>query len=474
MAPEAAVSIVILRVGNHLTMYRLILFCWLTLPALATYGQATLSLEESLAWALKNHPVAEIARAVELQGPAALLRAQGAFDPKIAGAYDRKQFLGTEYFDFGKAEIEWQSPYAVKFFGGYEFARGVYLNDERFVPVGGQPYLGLKLPLLQGLVTDAARIDRQRGDVAVERQRALAEVIRNELRYDLAHRYAEWLFTERALQINIDTEVLLETYLRDTRSLFEQGDKPAVDTLEAFIYLGTQRLATRQARVDAQVAKLAFSEMYWPLEEEDLPESLNDAVLNLPVLNDWEATQPELRELQLLVTDYQLQQRLKREKLKPKLEGSYYLLGDGARFPAGSASDEVGGFFDRAYKIGFSASYPLLNRKARGDLQLGQLKIVEGENKLADKRQALQQKAVAYRGALQNYREQLTQAIDLTGQNRRLLEAERELFRLGESTQFLLNIRQQNLQKAMLVSEKLRFSRNKAAITWRYLVANWQ
>lgn len=425
-----------------------------------------------MAWALKNHPVAEMAAAIESQGPAALLRSKGAFDPKIVASYELKELKGTEYWNYGNAGIEWQSPYAFKVSAGYDWSGGEFLTDELFISnPNGQSYLGIKLPLLQGLITDAARIGRLRGDVAVEQQRAIAEIVRNELRIDVAHRYAEWLFAERTLTINEETEVLIETYLRDTRTLFEQGDKPAVDTLEAFIYLGTQRLATQQARVDAQIAKLAFSEMYWPLKEEDQPVALNQSVLELPMVPDWEAAQPELRDLQLLVTDYQLEQQLKQEKLKPILDANYYILGDGLNIPI--PQDQFGSVFTRGFKAGVTASYPIFNRKARGDVELGRLKIVEAEAKLSDKRQSLQQKAAAYENALLAYQRQFAEATRLAEQNRELLEAELELFRLGESTQFLLNTRQQNLQKAMLVAEKLRFSRNKAALTWRYLVAVW-
>lgn len=451
---------------------RFLFFCLLlVMCSTSLSAQRTRSLEEALAWALTNHPVAKMATAVEDRGAAVLLQSQGAFDPKIAGAYDRKQYLGTEYFDFGSAGIEWQSPYAIKVSGGYEFATGVFLNDERTVPSGGQVYLAVKLPLLQGLITDAARIDRRRGDVAVERQRALADVIRNELRYDLALRYAEWRFADRALTINEETEALLAEYLANTRELFRQGDKPAVDTLEASVYLGTQKLATEQARVDARLAALALSELYWPLEPGDRPEEVPTDLAALPQPANWSATQPELRELQLAVSDYQLQQRLKREKLKPKLDVSYYLLGNGLELPAGG--DEFGGFFNRAYKVGASASYPIFNRKARGGVEEGRLKIVEGEAKLAGKQQAMKTKAAAYREALAVYVGQLDRADVLVTQSERLLAAESELFRLGESTQFLLNVRQQNLQKARLVRQKLVYSRDKSAITWRWVTAVW-
>lgn len=450
---------------------RALVFLMLTVAPQILPAQRVLTLSETLDWALTNHPVAEMAAAVEARGPAMLLQARGAFDPKIAGSYDRKQYLGTEYFDYGNAGVEWQSPYAVKVMAGYDFSDGVYLNNERFISSGGQSYLAIKLPLLQGLITDAARIDRRRGDIAVDRQRALANVIRNELRYDVAARYAEWRFAEESLRINQETEDLLLVYLRDTRELFRQGDKPAVDTLEASVYLGTQRLATRQARVDAQLAKIAFSELYWPLDESHDPASFTAELLLLPEATDWPAAQPELRELQLAVSDYQLQQRLKREKLKPKLDVSYYLLGNGLELPA--AGSEFGGPFDRAYKVGATASYPIFNRKARGGVEEGRLKIVEGEAKLAGKRRALDVKADGYRQAVTAYLGQLDQADVLVGQSEALLRAERTLFDLGESTQFLLNVRQQNLQKARLVREKLIFSRDKAVAGWRWTTGVW-
>lgn len=450
--------------------YGLLLFflCW----GLILSAQEVLTVEEVLDWALENHPVAGMAEAVERQGAAALLRAKGAFDPKVFGAYDRKEYLGTEYYNYGDAGVEWQSPYAVKVAAGFQWASGTYLSDDLFISQDIQSYIGLKLPLLQGLLTDAARIDRQRGDLAVDRQKAVAEIIRNELRYDITVLYAEWLFAERTLRINRATEDLLETYLRDTRELFRQGDKPAVDTLEATIYLGTQRLATQQAAVDARLARLALSEVYWPMENELQPFTFSGSLLQLPATNNWAANHPELRDLQLTISDYQLEQRLKREKLKPKLDVNYYLLGNGFELPA--AGDQYGGLLDRAFKIGATATYPILNRKARGDVQLGKLKILEGEAKLADKQQALGYKAQAYSDAVTAYTSQLAQADILTEQAERLLTAERDLFRLGESTQFLLNARQQALQKALLVAEKLRFSRNKAVMTYRYLVANWQ
>lgn len=433
---------------------------------------AVLTLEEALDWALNNHPVGQIADAIELQGPAQLMAARGAFDPKIRGEWDRKEFLGKNYFDFGDVGVEWQSPYAFKVMGGHYWSDGIFLNDERTLPAAGQTYLGIKLPIIQGLVIDEARTRVQRGDIAVERQRALASVVRNELRYDVSIRYAEWLYAERALNILLQTTDLLERYLRDTRGLYRLGDKPAVDTLEASVYLNQQRLEVQQAEVDLQIAKLSFAELYWPLEPGTEPTVPSIDILTLPEPGDWLSNQPEILELQLSLADLQLEQRLKRQKLLPKLEAGYYLLGDGGASPI-SEGDQYGGPLTRAYKIEAKASFPIFNRAARGDVELGRLKLLETEAKLNAKQQAMQQKLLAYTNAALAYDGQIDQAELLIRQSRQLLDAEQTLFDLGESTQFLLNVRQQAYQKALLVAEKARFSRNKAVYTYRYLLADW-
>jgi len=452
------------------TIIRLTFFALFVLQFAPAFAQKTLTLEEVTTWALTNHPLATTANAVEQRGPAELLYAKSALDPKFSLEYDRKDFKGTEYFDYGTAELSWQSPYAVKVAGGYQRAEGTYLSDERFIESDrGQAYLAIKLPLLRGLLRDETRTGLKRGELAVERQKAMANMIRNELRYDVAYRYLEWSFAVRSVNLNLQIEDFIATRLNDYRGLVAQGDKPAVDTLEATVYLGLQRQTVRQAEIDAELARRALSELYWLLEEDDLPTLLpEEFVSNLPQVESL-SQHPELAELSLALADASLARDLKREQLKPELNLNYYLLGDGFSLPETPA----GSAFSEAYKLGITASYPLLNRKARAGVQLGQLKVIESEAKLNAKSQALGAKARAYRDAVGAYEEQLTLSVVLADQAERLLIAERELFGLGESTQFLINAREQAFLKARLGVVKLRFSRDKAVATYRYLLASW-
>ncbi|MEM9929100.1 MAG: TolC family protein, partial [Bacteroidota bacterium] len=216
------------------------------------------------------------------------------------------------------------------------------------------------------------------------------------------------------------------------------------------------------------LAQQALAEMYWPLLENDVPVPLTTAfMLDIPEPGTVE-THPEIRQLALKLADVSLQRDLKREQLKPELNLSYYLLGDGFGLPELDGSP-----FAESYKFGLTARYPILNRKARAGLQEGRLKVIESEAKLGAKTQSLSTKATAYYTAAERYLELLNSGRILAQQARALLEAERELFRFGESTQFLLNQREQTFLKSQVDVAKLKLSRAKAIVTYRYLRAVW-
>ena len=455
---------------------------WRTLGALlvcmgsflAGFAQTPLTLDQALDWTLTNHPLARIAALNEARVEVTQRRAQGAFDPQLKGEYERKSYLGKEYYDYGNAGVEWQSPLGLRLGAGYYLPDdGIFINPERNVPAAGQAYLSAKLPLLQGLLTDEARIGVQRAEVAGDRLRQTGRVLRNELRFDLTQRYAEWAYAVRVLAIAQATEALIEQRLRNTRGLVANGDKPAVDTLESRVALSNQRLTRAQAAVDVELARRSLAELYWPLLD-DATTIPATALLALPVSLDslnWAGAHPELRELALTITDLELERRLAREKEKPKLDISYSLLGDGLDFGPEFKDGETPGIFSRAYKLGASMSYPIGNRAARAKTELTELKIQETTAKLSAKRYALLQKAEAYREAATAYATQLDEARLLVQQAEQLLAAERTLFQLGESTQFLLNSREQSLQKARLTLAKLAFSYAKAVTTYRYVTA---
>ena len=454
-----------------------LLWLWIVILwplANVAHAQAPLPLETVLDWTLTEHPLAQIAALTEARGPVQQQAAQGAYDPRLKGDYERKSYLGKEYFEYGQAGVEWQSPLGLRLGAGYYLPdEGIFINPERNVPAAGQAYLTAKLPLLQGLLTDEARIGVQRAEVAADRARQQARVLRNELRYDVTLRYTEWAYAYRVLTVAQTTEALVAQRLENTIGLVANGDKPGVDTLESRVALINQRLTVAQAEVDLTLARRELEALYWPLAER--PAAIPaDLLLTLPALTDtlgWQGLHPELRELAFTITDLELERRLAREKEKPKLDVSYSLLGDGLDFGPEYPGSETPGVLSRAYKIGATMSYPIGNRAARAKTELTELKVRETTAKLRDKRQQLYQKAESYWEAARTLAVQLAEVEELVRRTQLLLDAERTLFELGESTQFLLNSREQSLQKARLTRAKLRFSYQKAVVTYRYLLA---
>lgn len=444
------------------------------LPDNETLLEQGILLDSAMSWVLRKHPLAIAANAVELRGPAALMAARGGFDPVAIGEYERKEYLGSEYFTHADVGVAWQSPFALKIEAGHQWADGIFLANELTVPDNGQAYVSLKLPVLQGLLVDKYRVGVKQGEVAVQRNLAAAEIIRNELRYDLAIAYTNWSYTMQLLKIYEETEELIAIRLANTLGLYQQGDKPAVDTLEARVSLFNQQLTTQQARVDAQVAAQELRAIFWDLPEGAVPssEALNIRIPDAlgPVTNN-----PELAEIRASFADLQLERQLKREYLKPRLDLSYSLLGNGFDLtPAEEPVDGVGDLFTNAYKVGATFSYPILNRTARANVRMADIKLAETGAKLEAKRQSLFTKAEAYSRAAAAYDAQLREVNALVSQASQLLQFERELFDLGESTQFLLNSREQSLQKALLTGAKLRAVRAKAIWSWRQAVGNWQ
>ena len=427
---------------------------------------------EAEAWTLRDHPLAIAARAVEQRGAAELLAARGAYDPALQGDFERKQYIKSLYFEYTDVGLEWQSPYAFKLEGGRQWAEGININPERTLPDAGQAYLAVKLPVLQGLLTDKYRIGVKRGRVSEDLNRAAADIIRNELRYDLAVRYAEWAYAHVVEEITRETEALIVERLENTRELYLLGDKPAVDTLEALVALVNQQLATQTAAVSVQIARQNLRAIYFALPPDARPDYAALAP-GFPLDTAAVATHPQLRELRADFAALQLQRRLYREYLKPRLDLSYSVLGDGFDLTPADGSETMPQLLTSAYKVGATFRYPILNRQARGQLQAVDIKRAETGAKLEAKRQELTIKAEANLRAAAVLREQLVQLDGFVEQTAQLLQAERDLFSLGESTQFLLNSREQSYQKAVTTRAKAQLSYAKAIYAYRQATASW-
>lgn len=444
-------------------------------------GQAALDWPRLRQQILSNHPLALQADLYRDQARAALLRAQGGFDPKMMVDWSNKVFKGQNYFQYGEAGLSWPVGLGLEWKAGYNWAYGSYLNPESKLPAQGQSIVGLTWTLGQGLRTDERRANLRQSRIGLEMSEAERADALNDLLLEAAKAYWNWVLADN--QLPIFEQSLRQAIIRHQGLLesFRQGDKPAIDTLESFIQVQNRQLDLNFAHLDLQNTGLALSRFYWTEDQTPAaPGELPPAVSLLPVFipapstaldteNPSEAlnNHPQIRVYAAKLKMLDIERRWKQEKRKPILDLNYFLLGNGWQFSPTPGADGLG-VFSSNYKWGLQFSFPVLNRKARGDWQLTQIKIAQTDLALEQKKMDLLTKIRQYQNELQQLGAQIALYRDLTTNCRLLLEAETEKFKYGESSIFLINTREQRYLEAQNKYLKLlsEYQKANAGLLW--------
>jgi outer membrane protein TolC len=269
---------------------------------------------------------------------------------------------------------------------------------------------------------------------------------------------------------------LAKVRLEAVKITFEQGDKPAIDTLEAFIQWQDRQVQANKAYVKFQKSTLELSNFLWnnnqPLQ---LQSNVQPPILSsFQEVKNWNAdtvvsqiqslniVHPDLLLYDLKLKNLDVERRWKQEKLKPKLNINYNFLLE----PIGG--DEASDVSLNNFKWGLNFKYPIPNRTARAELQLNAIKVQETQLNRIQKQQELTNKAQYYYVQVNNLLEQIGLSNDNINNYQRLLNAERQKFDIGESSLFLVNSRENKLISAQLklLELKAKFQMSRMAMDW--------
>jgi len=451
-----------------LLLFRFLCFIWMVIFFPLNVDGQTLEFSGFRQQVLENHPLLRQADLYQDQATAALIRAKGGFDPKAYAEHSGKNFNGKTYFQYSEAGIKLPTWAGLELKGAYNIAAGSFLNSENALPENGQASFGLNWSLGQGLLFDERRAGLEMARAGLEMGEAERSAARNDLLFEATKAYWTWNFTENAVRIVSDALRQAEIRHEGLRESFLQGERSAIDTLETYIQIQNRQLELQFARVDLQNAALALTTYLWDSDNqsivaENLPEApvLLSAGLEIdPGLSSDNLLQaallqhPELKLYQVKLRQLSTEQKLKLEKRKPVLDLSYYLLGNNWQFFP-TATAEGPAMLANDVKWGVNFSYPILNRKARGDWQVTRIKIAQTELDLQQKQQNVAVKVRQYINDLQNLQAQTSLFRDMTANYRRLLDAENERFLIGESAVFLVVTREQRWLDAQLKYLKL-------------------
>jgi outer membrane protein TolC len=404
---------------------------------------------------LKNHPALRVADLSVEKGQQELTKAKGAFDPKISATHQNKFFKSTKYYNqtYIGVDIPLRAPIILK--SSFENANGSFVSPEETTPNGGLLNAGIAVPLGQGLITDKSRTEIRQAEAyqrysVIEQSRLIQD-----LRYEAYKQYWEWWMTRKVLDINREWVSIAEQRLTDTKNRFLAGDIASVDTLETAIQVQNRKQKYQSAEAKWAKESLDLTSQLWeekelnyvPIEsiKNAVPQkeiSFDEALINTNVLTDRtntvSTTSPHLLKYTPMLEQLRAEERWKKELMKPVVNLQYNALNE-ATAPADNMLTM------NNYKWGAQISWPILMRKAKGDLGITRVKIEELELEAVQKTTVIRNKALASIRQLELLRLQLANVSGNVNNMQRLLDAEREKFNSGESSVFLINTREQQL-----------------------------
>ena len=427
-----------------------------------------LTYDEFLGFVKKYHPLVKNAALPISEAQASLLKARGAFDPKIEVDFNKKQFKDNEYYSILNSSFKIPTWYGIELKAGFDNNEGIYLNPENTLPNQGLTSFGISIPLGQGLFINERMANLRKAKIQLQLSKSEQKLEAVSVLYDASLAYFNWKKSYEEVQLYEQYKANALLRFKGIQSLIEQGDKPAIDSIEAKIIVQNRELNLEDSKLKLTKATLGLSLFLWlenniPLELNDnmIPETALKATIqetlktNDLMQSDFSiAAHPKINALQNKLEMLDVDRKWKANQLLPKVDLGYTYLSEPSYIDRYRLED---------YKVGVNFSFPIFLRKERGDLKLAKFKIQETQSILDFERLQLTNKIKAQQAEITSLLKQNDFISNLVDNHKTMLNSEERLFEMGESSLFLINARENNLVTAQL---------NRIALENRYYISN--
>ena len=414
-----------------------------------------LNYNEFLGYVKKYHPLVKSANLEINQAQANLMMARGGFDPKIEADFDQKQFKDKEYYSVFNSSFKIPTWYGIEVKAGFDNSEGIYLNPENTLPNQGLTSLGITIPIGQGLLINQRMADLRKAKIQIQLSQAERKLQAIEVLYNASLAYFNWKRNYSEVQLYKDYLKNAEIRYKGILTLIKNGDKPAIDSVEAGIVLKTRKWNLEDSGLKLAKAKLELSNYLWldnnvPLELQDdvfpenkLEQTISETLKTNELLSENISIEnhPKINSLENKLAILEVDRKLKANSLLPKMDVGYHYLSEPNYWNDTNFNN---------YKVGINFSFPLFLRKERGSLQLAKFKIQDAQLSLNFEKLQLKNKINAQQTELESITKQRKIISELVNDNSQMLQSEERLFSMGESSIFLLNSRENNLVSIQL------------------------
>jgi outer membrane protein TolC len=457
---------------------RKLIFYGLVLLSFSVYSQeetiVQFSYDEFMARVKKHHPIVYQADIILKNGDAQMIKARGGFDPKLEGSMQQKYFNENQYYSLLNSGLKIPTWFGISAKAGYNQNEGVYLNSRDYLPKNGLWYAGLEIELGNGLFFDERRAELKKAKLFRQGTILEQKMILNDLTYDASMAYWDWMVKFKKKEVYKEFVSNAKFRLDAIRKKVTFGDRPAIDTVEARLQWQNRVVGLNQVLLDLENSKEKLQLYLWqkgfvPLEIANaMPVliSINEIKSKLSIdsvnKDSLLANHPYINFNELKFNQSEIDLRLKKEQLKPKVTLKYNALSESV------GSDAFALYSMNNYTWGGGISYPILTRKERGAVQLSKLKL---EQIQLDNTQAVAKLGYYVSISENKFNTSLVQLklFEETVQfYEELYRAEVSVFNVGESSLFMINSREKSLVEAKLKLLDLFFKSIEAGYEFSY------
>lgn len=424
--------------------------------ALKAQADSVLFTPQMLGELLRNHPVSRAAALQDREARMVRLQSKGQFDPKFEFGLDRKEFDEKLYYDLQKYGLTIATWPGIDFKATYKSSAGVFLDPQQTLPQDGAIELGADADLLRGLLFDERRAALEEAKAfrlanEAERRDMLNELYGRALKsyWIWAGAFARYELTKASLQV-------AQQRLDLVKKSEAAGLSAQIDTIEALSLVLNRRMDLQKADLDIQKARLQLGAFLW--SSDSLPVRLSPLTYPIDLrereyllfprdtvesmIRSLPLTSPDLLRLQAKNVQLDIARKMALNNILPEARLQYRWV---------TPSDQV--FNDESYApgqnytLGLGFEIPLFIRKERAYLAINKIKRAEQFYKITDKQNELSNKVRgSYQGVITYWTNSRT-AERAFEQFERLLEVESRQFRMGESSLFRVNKREDDLLK---------------------------
>lgn len=437
-----------------------------------------LSQDEFITIIKKYHPVIKQADIAIQRAGLDVLAARGSFDPYLGFSSDQKTFDGKQYFQVANPELKIPTWYGVELKAGLETNGGSRLASES--TLGNTSYAAISIPLAKNLVIDKRRAALQQAKIFRQQSYSQKAVIVNDLLNEALYAYWEWAKAIRINSILTEAVKINDARYQLIRKSFIIGERPAIDTTEAFAQLQTFQFLQTESAVKVKTSAIELSNFLWKENNEFyiLPEfvTINEDWnkidfnnLPLPVIQDIVtgalSNHPKLKVYRDKMSSLVVDRKLKFQELLPVINLRGSILNNGYNVFNGIKNP---GFYSDYNKFGMDMGIPLRLSQGRAGYKTAQLKIQETDFEIGLQRQQIENKIKYYFNELAGFQRQIKLYNDIYKNYQELFKGEEIRFKAGESSLFILNSRENKVLEAAqkLAELKIKYLQTQIALQW--------